>query len=380
MARPLSVTFVIPCLDEEETLPYVLEKINQLQQGALNNRNVELVVSDNGSTDHSISIAQAHNARVIHCRTKGYGAALMAGIEAATGDIVIFADADDSYNFLESPLLIEEIEKGYDLVVGSRFDGKIESGAMPLIHRYVGTPILNWVINGLYARNGNKIRDCNSGFRCFLKHSFLSWNITSDGMEFASEMLVKSLKSNARVSHVPVTLSKDKRSRGPHLQRWRDGMRHLLQIFFESPEFFHFLGITLLCLSWMTLLIGLFRGHFKVGPIEMFGINSMLFGLFGSIAGILIWTIGLYLALSTQTRITIYKKLIHASEDKVFWSSVALGILSMGLLGALVVYWGLHGFVNIYIEKITVAVVALASNIMLMVYSIITTHLLKRGK
>ena len=375
-----SATFVIPCLNEEETLRYVLEKINELRQGALKNRVVELIVSDNGSTDESIAIAQKYHAKVIHCQTKGYGAALMTGIKAASGDIIIFADADDSYDFLEAPKLIDEIEKGYDLVVGSRFDGKIEHGAMPLMHRYFGTPILNWVINHLYARNGNKIRDCNSGFRCFLKQSFLSWNITSEGMEFASEMLIKALKCRAKVSHVPVTLSKDKRSREPHLSRWRDGMRHLLQIFFESPEFFHYLGLTLLCISWLIILIGLFIGRLRIGPIETFGINSMLFGFFGSITGILIWTTGMYLTLTNKSRINIYKKLIDASEDKVFWGSVCLTLFSLGLLGILIVYWGFQGFINIHIEKITVALVALSSNIMLLVYSIITTHLLKRGK
>ena len=114
---------------------------------------------------------------------------------------------------------------------------------MPFLHRYLGTPILNFFINLLYSKNGIKINDCNSGFRCFKKEKFISWNIKSTGMEFASEMLIKALKLNAKISQVPISLYPDIRGREPHLHIWRDGMRHFLQIFLESPKFFFLTGL-----------------------------------------------------------------------------------------------------------------------------------------
>lgn len=379
MAEYSSITFVIPCLNEEGTLPEVLGKINHVCENELRDIPTEVLVSDNGSTDNSIKIAESYGVRVVSCTTRGYGAALLSGIENASHEIIIFADADNTYDFLESPRLIEEINKGFDLVIGSRFDGKIHHKAMPLMHRYVGTPILNWIINHLYGRKDkNAVRDCNSGFRCFRRDAFLSWNIQSTGMEFASEMLVKALKCGASFSHVPVSLHADNRERVPHLHRWRDGMRHLLQIIYECPRVFCVLGMSLFILNWLVILIGLFWGPLTLKSVGLFGINSMLFGFMGTILGTLIWAVGLYLTVSVKPSIRMYQYLIQVSEEKLFWGSVISILFSAVLLGAIVVYWGTQGFMNIHIEKITLGIIALASNIILLVYCIITSHLLKK--
>ncbi|HSR18188.1 MAG TPA: glycosyltransferase family 2 protein, partial [Ignavibacteriaceae bacterium] len=277
-----SLSFVIPCLNEEKTLPIVLEKINKVRESMVGSYNTEVVVSDNGSRDNSIEIAKRFSARVVNCSTTGYGAALKYGIENAVGDIIIFADADDTYNFYESPALIQELENGFDLVIGDRINGKIHKGAMPWMHRYLGTPVLTFIINRLYSTKTNRISDCNSGFRCFKKKSFLEWEVKSDGMEFASEMLVNALVAKARISHVPVEIHPDHKERQPHLKTWTDGMRHLLQIFISAPNFFFNLGVALFIISWLIIAIGYLKGTILIGIFSIFGIHSMMLALIGT--------------------------------------------------------------------------------------------------
>lgn len=244
MKKP-SVSFVIPCLNEEKTLPYVLEKLVKVKKDHSKEMEIEILVSDNGSTDRSIVIAKKFGVRVAPAKERGYGAALDSGIRNAKGDIIVFADADDTYDFLESPALIRKLVQGnYDMVIGSRLDGEIHKGAMPFLHRYLGTPVINWIINLLYSKKF-KIRDSNSGFRCFRKDKYLSWDIKSKGMEFASELLIKALIHDSKMEHVPVSLYPDKEGRIPHLKTWRDGMRHLLRILFYGPHLFERVGLSL---------------------------------------------------------------------------------------------------------------------------------------
>lgn len=373
-----SVSFVIPCLNEHRTLAGVLTKIKEVCLAEFGGRQTEVIVCDNGSTDNSVEIAQKHGAKVVHCAEKGYGAALLCGIEHTTGEVVVFADADNTYDFLETPLLVRELEKGFDLVIGSRLEGDIHPGAMPFLHRYLGTPMLNFFINMLYARGTNKITDCNSGFRCFKRDSFLSWSVKSKGMEFASEMLVKALKSNAKISRVPISLYPDSGERTPHLKRWRDGMRHMLQIFLDSPKFFFITGLAVFCISWLVLITGMCFGPVTIGAASIFGLHSMMFGLLGSFFGIIIWAMGLFLAVKIETDIKTYRYLINLSEGSLFWSSVILVLVSITLFLAIVVYWVLQGFHFIAIEKETLVIVAFASNGMLLVFDVVTAHLLKR--
>ena len=373
-----SVSFVVPCRNEQETLGHVLIKINKLCEGDFRDRQTEVIVCDNGSTDRSVEICKEHGAKVVHWDRRGYGAALLRGIEEATGEIVVFADADNTYDFLETPRLVEKLEEGFDLVIGSRMQGDIHKGAMPFLHKYLGTPVLNFFLNLLYAKAGTKITDCNSGFRCFLRASFLSWGVKSEGMEFASEMLVKALKSNARISHVPVSLYPDCAERAPHLQRWRDGMRHLLQIFLDSPEFFFIAGCGLFTISWLIILLGLFFGPVWIGFAAVLGLHSMMFGLLGSLFSITIWAVGLFLAVRIETSVKTYRWLIELPEDKLFWYSVILTLVSVALFSVVVIYWGVRGFRDIYIEKQTLAIVTFAANSMLFVSNMVTAHLLKR--
>ncbi|MHC4323193.1 MAG: glycosyltransferase family 2 protein [Planctomycetota bacterium] len=357
-----SLSFVIPCRNEQKTIGQVLTKINRLCEHDFKDRQTQVIVCDNGSTDHSVEICREHGAKVVRWDRQGYGSALLRGIEEATGDIVVFADADNTYDFLETPRLVEKLQEGYDLIIGSRLQGDIHKGAMPFLHRYLGTPVLNFFLNMLYAGKGNKITDCNSGFRCFLRESFLSWRVMSEGMEFASEMLGKALKSNARISHVPVSLYPDSAGRAPHLKRWRDGMRHLLQIF-----------------SSLGILLGLIFGPVQIGFAVILGLHTMMFGLFGGVFGIIVWSIGLFLAVKIKSNVRIYQYLIELPEDKLFWYSVILISVSFALFLVIFVHWSLRGFRDIYVEKQTLALVAFAVDGTLLASNVVTAHLLKRS-
>lgn len=219
------VSFVIPCLNEEKSLPLVLNTLQQLKNKF---PEIEIIVSDNGSSDRSVEIAQEFGAKVVHAKVKGYGEALKVGIAAAQYEIVCFADADFTYDFLESERLYQKLqEENLDLVVGDRLSGKIEAGAMPWLHQYVGTPVLSFLISHFYGNKPDDVRDSNSGFRMFRKQKFLELQYRTSGMEFASEMLIKFLKGKAKIGWVPVSLRKSSTERKSHLRTWQDGFRHL---------------------------------------------------------------------------------------------------------------------------------------------------------
>ena len=373
-----SISFVIPCLNEQATLPLVLEKINRLRSTTFADRAVEIVVADNGSTDDSVAIAESHGARVEHCPVRGYGAALQWGIRAAEHDLVIFADADDTYDFLESPRLVEELERGFDMVVGSRLDGEIHVGAMPLLHRRLGTPVLNLFINLLHARGGNRVRDCNSGFRCFKREAFAGWGVESTGMEFASEMLVKALKAQARFSQVPISLYPDRVERQPHLRTWRDGMRHLMQVFLEAPQFFHHVGLAISMVSWMLLLAGWVFGPFVIGFASVFGLHTMMFALLGSLFGLSVWSSGLLLAARVPSKLRLYSGLLEMSEGQLFWSAVVFVAISIGFFLGIVVRWAMNDFRFLALERETMLLTAFGANGILLVANVLTARLLKQ--
>lgn len=380
MPHNLSISFVLPCLNEEATLPYVLAKIVKVCQEALSGYPTEIILSDNGSTDRSREIAQSFGVRVVNCPIKGYGAALKYGISKATHQVIVFADADDTYDFSESPALIHEIEKGYDLVIGSRMKGKIYPNAMPFLHRYLGTPVLNHIINRLYSVGAYRISDCNSGFRCFRKDAYEQWGVESDGMEFASEMLIKAMKHCAAISEVPVSLYPDHPERKPHLKTWRDGMRHFLQIFVEAPFFFKKWGVILFSVNFILLLICLAtREYIYIGGMALFGIHTMLFAMLGTLLGQSLWGIGLFISVKSREAEGVYAKVINLSEDILFWSIVGLITFSAICFGWIILTWAMNGFVNISLQKETLFFIAIASNGINFLTNIFTAHLLKRA-
>ncbi|MGY1794140.1 glycosyltransferase family 2 protein [Geodermatophilus sp. SYSU D00525] len=247
----VELSIVMPCLNEAETLATCVRKA----RGYLERSGVrgEVVIADNGSTDGSQAIAEAEGARVVPVSEKGYGNALMGGIRAARGRYVVMGDADDSYDFSDLGAFLEELRGGADLVMGNRFQGGIEDGAMPPLHRYVGNPVLSF-IGRLFFKA--RVGDFHCGLRGFNRQRLLDLDLHTTGMEFASEVVVRSVLAGHRVTEVPTTLSKDGRSRPPHLRSFRDGWRHLRFLLLFAPRWlFLFPGFVLAGLGALATLV-----------------------------------------------------------------------------------------------------------------------------
>jgi glycosyltransferase involved in cell wall biosynthesis len=231
----IEVSVVIPCLNEEDTLAICVEKARR----ALQEHNIagEIVVADNGSTDLSRTIAERQGARVIMVKEPGYGSALMGGIAVATGRFVIIGDADDSYDFLEIPKIVEKLREGFDLVQGCRLPaggGSVRPGAMPFLHRWVGNPFFSFLVRQWFHA---PINDVYCGLRGFTKAMYQRLDQRCTGMEFATEMIIKASLRGEKIAEVPVTLHLAGRtSHPPHLKTFRDGWRTFRYFLMCSPR------------------------------------------------------------------------------------------------------------------------------------------------
>ena len=225
--KNLRLTVLIPCLNEEETIEKCIKKsLTMLKKNKIDG---EVLVVDNGSTDNSYKLAKKAGARVVKEEKKGYGNALITGINQSYGKYVIMGDADCSYDFDLCPLFLEKLEENYDIVIGNRFKGGIEKGAMPFSHKYIGNPSLSFVGRVLYK---TKVKDFHCGLRGFDKEKIISLNLQSPGMEFASEMICKGALNNYSFYEIPIKLYKDERiETRSHLSNFRDGFRHLKLMF-----------------------------------------------------------------------------------------------------------------------------------------------------
>ena len=250
----------MPCLNEAETLAVCIRKaLGCLSENGISG---EVIVADNGSNDGSQAIAEAEGARVVPVEAKGYGNALMGGVEAARGRYVIMGDADDSYDFSALEPFIEKLRKGNDLVMGNRFRGGIAPGAMPTLHRYLGNPVLSG-LGRLFFRC--PVGDFHCGLRGFSREAIWRMKLQTTGMEFASEMVVKATLLGLRIAEVPTTLSPDGRSRPPHLRSWRDGWRHLRFMLLFSP------GWLFLYPGLLLMIVGLGVGGWLLPEARQLG-------------------------------------------------------------------------------------------------------------
>ncbi len=220
----MKLTILIPCLNEEETLEKTIKTAKKYLKRKKLDKTSEILVSDNGSTDNSVAIAKKNKVRVVSTNIKGYGSALINGIRNSKGDYIIMGDADMSYDFNDLDGFIESLDEGYDLVVGNRFIGGIEPGAMSLSHK-LGVPFLSGIGNLLFK---TPIKDFHCGLRAFKKDEIAKINLQCLGMEFASEMICKSSIYNLKMKEIPTKLYKDERSKKSHLKTFRDGFRHLI--------------------------------------------------------------------------------------------------------------------------------------------------------
>lgn len=233
-AEPLDVTIVMPCLDEASSLPTCIANAHRALEAIARRYGLagEIVIADNGSTDGSQDIALSLGARVVPVARRGYGAAISGGANAALGRFLLIGDADGSYDFEDGVVMIGALVDGADLCMGSRLSGGIAPGAMPWKNRYIGNPVLTGLLNLLF-RSG--VDDAHCGLRAIRREAFDALRLSGDGMEFASEMIVKASLKRLRIVQAPATLSPDLRDRGPHLRPWRDGWRHLRYLMMLSP-------------------------------------------------------------------------------------------------------------------------------------------------
>jgi hypothetical protein len=267
----MELTILIPCLNEAQTLPSCVAKAKAFIERT--SIVAEVLVSDNGSTDGSQELARSLGARVVDARERGYGAALITGIQAASGRFVIMGDGDDSYDFSQLEGFVDKLRQGADLVMGNRFKGGIAPGAMPPLHRYLGNPILSWLGRSFFRVN---VGDFHCGLRGFSRDAMLRLGLVSPGMEFATEMVAKAALAGYSIREVPTTLSPDGRNRPPHLRTWRDGWRHLLFMLLFTPRWLFLIpGIFLAGGGFfgMAMLAG---GPQTLGPMGL-DVHSMLY-------------------------------------------------------------------------------------------------------
>jgi glycosyltransferase involved in cell wall biosynthesis len=292
----------MPCLNEAETLAVCIQRAAKLL--AEYKIDGEILISDNGSTDGSQEIARNFGARVVDCPIRGYGAALQYGIEQAEGDFILMGDSDDSYHFDEAWSMIQALRKGYDVCMGTRLNGTIMPGAMPLLNRYLGNPVLTGIGKLLFQTS---LSDFHCGMRAFSKEKVINLNLVTTGMEWASEMVIKANLARLKMTEVPITLHKDGRTRPPHLRRWRDGWRHLRFMLLHAPNWLFIAPGALMIIAGATGEAFLSQRSVQVGKaildvhtlivmafVVILGMQILFSGIFANIytraVGILPWS------------------------------------------------------------------------------------------
>ncbi len=346
--KKVRVSILIPCLNERQTILECIAVANRA--GILMKLPYEVVVADSGSTDGTRRLLKSQKiARVVDVPVKGYGAALHWGILSSRGDYIFFADADLSYDFLEIKKFLKYIRWGYDLVLGTRLGGVIKPGAMPFLNQYFGTPALTFLIRLIYKL---ETTDCNSGMRLINRRFYKKLHMRNAGMEWASELILKTALVKGNYAEVPISFYKDRRNRKPHLVRWSDGWRHLKAIILIKPEF--------LCLL-SFLFLGL--GGFLIGRYVSI---SFFFLLIGS-------TLGLsFLAAKLLNFVIDGKKNLLISKME------SIPFVQLGIIFTLFVIFSLFYFPDKeYLpEKLVIISVAMIYNIWLFLVETIKTHLI----
>ncbi len=344
MNEQYELTILMPCLNEAETLAACINKANTyLKESGVHG---EVVVADNGSTDGSQKIAEEHGARVVNVPEKGYGAALIGGCNGARGKYVIMGDADDSYDFLHLAPFVEKLREGYDLVMGNRFKGGIEPGAMPPLHRYLGNPVLSFIARLFFPC---KIGDYHCGFRGYNRESILKLGLVTTGMEYASEMVVKATLNHLKIAEVPTTLKKDGRSHAPHLRSWSDGWRHLKFLLMHSPNWlFMYPGLILFFLG-LALTVVLSLGNIQIGSVGL-GVHTLMYAAAAMMVGFNLVMFSLFVRsyasvtgfIPTESRLD--KWLEETSTEKGVLLGIFLFLAGIAVTIVAFCIWGKTGF------------------------------------
>ncbi len=287
-AAGIDVSVVIPCLDEETTVAVCVRKaLAALERMSLAG---EVIVVDNGSTDASAARATEAGARVVREERRGYGSALLAGFVAARGRYLVMGDADDTYDFSDIEGFIRPLKEGFDLVMGDRLGGRIEPGAMPWHHRWVGVPMLSFILNRLF---GARIADAHCGMRSLTREAFARLRLRTTGMEIASEMLIRAARARLRIAQVSITLHRGGRPGRPHLRSFRDGWRHLKMMFMLSPTHLFLIPGAALFIIGAALLAAIAPGPLHVGSV-LVDYHFMILGSLMAVLGFNVVTIGMF--------------------------------------------------------------------------------------
>jgi glycosyltransferase involved in cell wall biosynthesis len=345
--RTIELSIVLPCLNEAETIVTCITKA----QTWMNKSNIagEILVADNGSTDGSRELAANAGARVIAVHEKGYGSALVEGINAAHGKFIIMGDADDSYDFGNLDAFVTKLREGCELVMGNRFAGGIQPGSMPPLHRYFGTPILT-TISRLFFGSG--CGDIQCGLRGFQKNAIQQLRLQTLGMEFASEMVVKATLHGLRIGEVPVVLSPAGRSRPPHLRSWRDGWRNLRFYLLYSPRWLFLYPGLVMMLGGFAVMIWLLPGTFFIENVG-FDVHTLLYAAMSMVLGFQAILFGLF----TKT-FAIQERLLPEDPKFGWWLRllplerglfIGAALCLAGLAGSIwaVLRWKSHSFGNL---------------------------------
>jgi glycosyltransferase involved in cell wall biosynthesis len=338
------VSVVMPCLNEAETLANCIEKA----QRAFREQEIdgEILIADNGSTDGSQAIAERLGARVVAIPAKGYGNALHGGIAAARGRYVIMGDSDDSYDFSSIRPFVDKLREGSDLVMGNRFQGGIKPGAMPWKHKWIGNPVLSF-IGRLFFQC--PVGDFHCGLRGFSKAAYERMQLQTTGMEFASEMVIKSTLMRMEITEVPTVLHKDGRSRPPHLRSWRDGWRHLRFMLLFSPRWLFLIPGTVLFLIGLFTTLWLEGGTRWVGSVS-FDIHTLLVAGFVSLLGYQAVIFAFFTKTFAvaeglhplKTRLNSVPRFVNLEFGVV--AGLALFVSGLFVLGSAVASWQARGF------------------------------------
>ena len=320
------LSVVLPCLNEALTLPVCIQQIQQAIQSL--GVAAEIIVADNGSSDGSPEIAASLGARVTPVAARGYGNALMGGIAAARGRYIIMGDADCSYDFSDIPKFLEQLRAGADLVMGNRFRGGIRQGAMPLLHRYLGNPVLSFIGKLFFDA---PCGDFHCGLRGFSVRAYRRMDLQTTGMEFASEMVVKACLFGMKIAEVPTTLSPDRRDRAPHLRSWRDGWRHLRFLLMYSPRWsLLYPGLALMALG-TAVAAWLLPGPRRVGAVTI-DIHTLLYGIMAILVGFQAVSFSLF------TKIFAISEKLMPEDARLNWLfryvKLETGLLAGGVLMA----------------------------------------------
>jgi glycosyltransferase involved in cell wall biosynthesis len=357
MSEPV-LSVVLPCLNEERTVASCVRKCQRAfaELGLPG----EVVVVDNNSTDRSGAVAEAAGARVVRHQPQGYGSALKRGIAEAKGQYIFMGDADDTYDFLEIAKLLPLLRDGADLAIGSRLRGKIHAGAMPFVHRHFGTPMLTWILNRFF---GSHISDTNCGMRGFTRAAIDRLDLRCNGMEFASEMVVKAAQAGFKIAEAPVDYYASLPGRLPNLHSLRDGWRHLRFMLVLCPEYlFVFPGLLLMIAGVLILAMMLLKDAFY--PHLPLGLSTMMFGGILSLLGLQVALLGVYAIVSNSMQGLGRENRLARAVTRVFkleWALIAsCVVLFAGIalgLGTIVLLWQVahaNAPVNVPVTKLAI--------------------------